>query len=72
LDFPIIQKPLSITKCQILTSRFATFSSLQVLWDLEGVTSLKRSLEAGMARAFVDLGKTFRCGKNTHPSLGFG
>jgi hypothetical protein len=43
-----------------------------VLWDLEGVTSLKRSLEAGMARAFVDLGKTFRCGKNTHPSLGFG
>ena len=34
---------------------------MEVLWDLQGVTNLKRSLEAGMSRAFADLGKTFRC-----------
>jgi hypothetical protein len=42
---------------------------MEVLWDLEGVTNLKRSLEAGMSRAFADLGKTFRCVRHRPFSL---
>jgi hypothetical protein len=43
LDSSIIHKPFSITKCQTLISRFATFSSLQV--DVEG-------LDLAMLRSF--------------------